>query len=100
MAWFGFRRFAVTGASMAPTFVAGDHLLVRHRRRRPEVGDVVVVADPRTGKAILKRVHHIGPDGIEVRGDNSAESTDGRHFGAVSVEAVLGTVVRRYRRAS
>ncbi len=98
MAWFGFRRYAVTGASMAPAFFAGDHLLIRRRSRWPEVGEVVVVADPRSGEPILKRVQQVGPDGIDVRGDNSAASTDSRHFGVLPHEAVLGTVIRRYRR--
>jgi signal peptidase I len=36
----------------------------------------------------------LGPDEYFVLGDNSAESTDSRHFGPVSREAIQGKVMR------
>ncbi len=93
------RRVVVEGASMAPTLMAGDRLLVR-RARPVTVGDVVVVADPRGGRVIVKRVSAVLGDDIVVRGDNPMASTDSRHFGPVSRKTLVGTVVRCYAPAT
>lgn len=102
-------RVAVSGLSMAPTLLPGDHLLVRPAktlRRR----DLVVVKDPdATGRWVVKRVaalpgQHVVVDGrtleagtgIVLLGDNAERSTDSRHYGAVPLDAVHGRVWYRY----
>ena len=65
----------VRGRSMAPTLLPGDRLLVL--RARPRVGDVVLAPDPRSPtRELVKRVASIGPEGVALRGDNAAASTD------------------------
>ena len=89
------RFVAVDGDSMRPALIPGDRVLVlRTGRYRP--GHVVALADPRTGRTIIKRV--VATDGGEVvvRGDNAAASTDSRTFGPVPRAAVLGRAVYRY----
>jgi nickel-type superoxide dismutase maturation protease len=90
------RRVVVEGDSMLPTLAPGDRLLV-WRGRRPPVGALVALADPRDpGRVLVKRVAAWGEEGAEVLGDNAAASTDSRHFGPVPPAALLGRVVRRY----
>ena len=90
------RRVEVTGDSMRPALLPGDRLLVWRWGRR-QVGDMLALRDPRTGRLIVKRVHGRSPGGaLSVAGDNSHQSTDSRHFGPVSPKAVVGRVVYRY----
>jgi signal peptidase I len=79
---------------MEPTFHAGDRLTALRRWRRVRVGDVVVLRDPRDrGRWILKRcVARVGRS-LEVRGDNSAASTDSREFGPVRDRDVIYLVL-------
>ncbi|HVA73945.1 MAG TPA: nickel-type superoxide dismutase maturation protease [Acidimicrobiales bacterium] len=90
------RRLEVVGDSMLPSFEAGDRLLaVRAGRIRP--GDVVAVPDPgQEGRLLVKRVHSVSRDSLEVRGDNDSASTDSRTFGPVRRSAVVGKIVYRY----
>ena len=103
------RRFEVTGASMEPTYVAGDRLLVLVRGRKPRVGDVVVFVDPRQSvdtdptegavdtREMVKRVTAVHADGsVAVAGDNPQESTDSRSFGPVPAKLLRGRVLRTY----
>jgi nickel-type superoxide dismutase maturation protease len=92
----GLARVAVEGLSMAPTLLPGDRLVVRTGGAvRP--GDLVAVVDPRTADRLLvKRVRTVGPDGIDVRGDDPAASTDSRTFGPVRIDGLRGRVVYRY----
>lgn len=91
-----FFRVVVVGDSMRPALEPGDRLLV-HRRARVAPGDVVAVADPRQpGRVLVKRVAAVTPEGVHVRGDNAAATTDSRVFGAVSPAAVQGRAVYRY----
>jgi nickel-type superoxide dismutase maturation protease len=93
------RRVEVHGDSMRPTYRPGDRLLVMRRvpGRPVRAGAVVAVRDPRVaGRVLVKRVEAWTGDGVWVRGDNEAASTDSRHFGALPPDRVLGTVVRRY----
>ncbi|MDQ1403043.1 MAG: hypothetical protein QOG03_1359 [Actinomycetota bacterium] len=83
---------------MEPSLQAGDRLLVV-RRLRPRSGDVVAVRDPRQPqRTLLKRVSAVdgGTGRITVVGDNPAESTDSRVFGAVDRELYVGRAVYRY----
>lgn len=102
-------RVAVKGLSMAPTLMPGDHLLVRPARRLRR-RDLVVVADPdAAGRWVVKRVVAlpgeavvvegrtlVAGDGIVLLGDNAAQSTDSRAYGAVSLDDVHGRVWYRY----
>ena len=92
------RRVAVTGGSMRPVLQPGDHLLVL-AAGRPRVGDLVVVRAP-TGRQVVKRLTATGPAGVEVRGDNTAASTDSRSWGPLPPAALRGRVVYRYAPAS
>ncbi len=97
------RRVEVVGGSMAPTFVAGDRLVVLCRPfgppARPAVGDVVAVCDPRdAARTLVKRVAAVDDDtgALDLRGDDPGASTDSRDFGPVPTDAVVGRVVYRY----
>jgi nickel-type superoxide dismutase maturation protease len=94
------RRVIVEGRSMEPALAPGDRLVVvRAMRLRP--GDVVAVRDPRYPRRLLvKRVSSAAFDEIVVHGDNAAESTDSRAFGAISRRAVVGRVVHRYQQGA
>lgn len=89
-------RVEVKGLSMAPTLLPGDRLLVlKTRRVRP--GDLVVVRDPREpSRQVVKRVTATTPNGIEIRGDNPAASTDSRTYGSVPRTLIVGRALSRY----
>lgn len=104
------RRVEVTGDSMAPVLLPGDRLLAI-RVQLYEVGDIVVVPDPRTDDRVLVkrvaalpggRVHsggvtlQAGPGEVIVLGDNAQESTDSRVLGPLRVDDLLGRCVYRY----
>jgi nickel-type superoxide dismutase maturation protease len=94
-------RGAVGGTSMAPGLIPGDWLILdpdAYRRRSPAPRELVVVRDPREpGQLLVKRVAAVEPGGaLALLGDNPAESTDSRSFGAVPPSAVLGRPWIRY----
>ena len=95
------RRFCVENVSMLPTLEPGEEVLVNlgaYRKSPPRVGDIVV-ATPRAcpGLRAIKRVGEVLPDGrIILLGDNPAQSTDSRAFGAVASEEILGRVTCRF----
>ncbi len=94
------RRIVVKGSSMTPVVDPGDHLLVdtgTAARAAVGVGDVVVSAHPYVRDLlVVKRVIRIDEaDRLFLRGENSAESTDSRSYGAVSRETLFGAVVCR-----
>ncbi|MDQ3538867.1 MAG: S26 family signal peptidase, partial [Actinomycetota bacterium] len=99
-------RVAVKGVSMAPTLLPGDRLLVRPVRRLRR-GELVVVRDPaEPDRWVVKRVAALpgervlvdgrwlsaGGAGLVVLGDNAAQSTDSRQYGAVPLRGVHGRV--------
>ncbi len=98
-------RVEVAGSSMEPTLRHGDWLVATRRGGRGR-GAVVVVADPRTGLDLVKRIaaapgdvvngRPLGPNEYLVTGDNSAASTDGRTFGTVRALDIEGVVRFRY----
>lgn len=95
------RRFRVTGASMLPLLKPGDEVLIdprAYRRQRPLVGDIVVLFHPQEPEQkIIKRVVEVCVDGrYRVQGDNTAASTDSRHFGLVGEELIIGRVTGRF----
>ena len=87
---------------MLPTYEPGDRLLVLRVGRRPRIGDVVVVVDPRTfgtdnEREVVKRVTDVFDDwSLEVVGDNMVASTDSRTYGPVPKSHVRGRVLRKY----
>jgi signal peptidase I len=98
-------RVEVSGVSMQPTLQPGDWLVATRAGRRRR-GSVVVVADPRTGRDLVKRIVAVAgdpsADGVLpddrflVAGDNTLGSTDSRAFGAVAGSAIEGVVRFRY----
>ena len=93
----GVRHVVVTGSSMHPTLRAGDRLLLLAAPGRPRPGQLALARDPRSPeRELLKRVHAVASDGIDLRGDNPAASTDSRAFGHVPTRAVRTYVAWRY----
>lgn len=74
---------------MHPTLHEGD--LVIGWTRRLQVGSVVVATHG--DREIVKRIERIDNDAVYVVGDNSAESTDSRHYGNLKRSAILGTIM-------
>jgi nickel-type superoxide dismutase maturation protease len=86
----------VRGSSMLPTLRAGDRLVVIRLHRPPRPGEIVLAADPREGRReVVKRVARVDVDGVDLRGDNVAASTDGRVFGRVPTRVVRWRVALR-----
>jgi len=94
--FFAGRRqaFLVEGNSMLPTLKSGDAVLV-DEKATVKIGDLVLAEHPyRSSVKIVKRVAEIEAEsGYVLSGDNPAESTDSRAFGAVSIESIIGRVV-------
>lgn len=116
-----FRIVVTDGASMEPSYTAGNILLIRKTDQMPEVGDEVVIKLD-NGSLVLKRVAYLPgddvtkdgyeaywaayndheeriPDGyVYVLGDNLEESTDSRDrsFGIVPTEQIWGTPVFKF----
>lgn len=95
----GLDAVEVDGASMAPTLLPGERLLVEawtFRGRGPRAGELVVAADPRAAeRELVKRVASVTGGQVALRGDAMA-STDSRIFGSVAVEEVRWRVAFRY----
>jgi nickel-type superoxide dismutase maturation protease len=90
------RRVKVAGLSMAPALLPGDRVLVL-RVRRPRVGEVVALPDPRLASRVLvKRVAAVDGSRLTLLGDNPGQSTDSRTFGPVDRADIHGRVVYRY----
>lgn len=91
------RHALVAGPSMLPTLAPGDRLVLIRTHRNPRVGQLVMVGDPRAPhRALLKRVHAVDGDAVDVRGDNAAASTDSRAFGTLPAAAVDACLAWRY----
>lgn len=90
----------VVGDSMAPALRPGDLVVAErltYRLRTPRNGEIVVVADPRgPSRELIKRVVAVGAEGVELRGEDPARSTDSRTFGRVPASAVRWRAVARY----
>lgn len=104
------KRVVVRGPSMLPVLSDGQKLLVHmgaYRRRAPRRGEVVLVQHPEHTFKIVKRVvavpgetyagRRLAEDEYVVRGDNRGASTDGRRFGPLPRDALLGRVLFSYR---
>lgn len=81
---------------MNPTLKDGEVVLV-DKEAKIEVGDIVVAKHPfEQDSEIVKRVERINERGhYFLVGDNVEESSDSRHFGAVTREYIKGKVVAR-----
>lgn len=94
-------RVRITGPSMEPVLRDGDRVLVNrlaYLLRHPQPGEVVLArVDVVPGGVTVKRIAALEGSGhLMLLGDNQAQSTDSRHFGAVPPRAVLGRVWYRY----
>ena len=81
---------------MNPTLRDGEVVLV-DREAEIEVGDIVVAKHPiEQISEVVKRVERINERGhYFLVGDNPDDSTDSRHYGAVTREYIRGKVVAR-----
>ena len=86
---------------MFPLLKPGDEVLIdpnAYRRHSPQPGDIVISQHPyQASLRIVKRVKSVTADGrYHLEGDNPAESTDSRTFGAIASENILGRVICRF----
>lgn len=89
-------KYIVEGNSMSPLLKDGDKVLV-DRNAEINVGDIVIAKHPlERNSEIMKRVERINDHGhYFLVGDNLADSTDSRDYGAVAKEYIKGKVVGR-----
>ncbi|HKP69753.1 MAG TPA: nickel-type superoxide dismutase maturation protease [Pyrinomonadaceae bacterium] len=89
-------KYICEGTSMNPTLKDGEVVLV-DRNAEIEVGDIVVAKQPvEQNSEVVKRVQRINERGhYFLIGDNPDDSTDSRHYGAVTREYIKGKVVAR-----
>lgn len=94
------RRFRVVENSMLPAFRDGDEVLVvplGWEKRPFSPGDVIIAHHPLKDMRMIKRVDAILADGrLFLLGDNRAESSDSRAFGAISLKLVIGRVTCKF----
>lgn len=93
-----YRRFRVTGESMAPLLIPGQEVLLDPRafhQQLPQPDDIVVAEHPhQPGFRILKRVEFVEADGrCYLKGDNAIASTDSRQFGLIATDRLYGKVL-------
>ncbi len=86
------QRFSVKGESMEPVLKETEDVLIRKYKKgeRAHAGDIVIVAHPKRDIHIVKVIHAIRDDRIELRGVNADKSIDSRHFGAIEEIRILG----------
>ncbi len=97
LVFLGYRhKYICEGKSMNPTLKDGEVVLV-DREAEIKIGDIVVVKHPfEQNSEVVKRVERIDERGhYFLVGDNSEDSNDSRHFGAVAREFIKGKVVAR-----
>ncbi len=63
----------------------------------PEKDTIIIFRNPLDQKEILvKKIHKVSPNGVEVRGINQENSLDSRKFGYVSKINIIGLVENRF----
>ena len=98
--------YAIPSASMAPTLLAGDHIIVIPYRGAPQRGDVIVFRAPvPAGEMMVKRIAGTPGDVVEagagrtvivpsgcyfVIGDNREDSFDSRNWGVLPRDLIVG----------
>jgi nickel-type superoxide dismutase maturation protease len=92
------KPFLVEGNSMLPALKAGDAVLINPQKTVAE-GDIVLANHPyKKSVKILKRVKNFTEKGdLYLVGDNAAESTDSRTFGAVPLKYLIGKATCRLK---
>jgi len=83
--------FRVEGDSMLPALRDGDLVLINPHADF-EIGDIVLARHPfKQSVKIIKRIAEILPgERYILLGDNPAESSDSRQFGAIAAKDILG----------
>lgn len=93
--------FLVEGDSMLPTLKSGDYVMIDPYAAAADLkcGDIALARHPfKQSVRIIKRVREISAEGkYYLVGDNAAESTDSRSFGAISPADILGKAVCRLK---
>ena len=86
--------FVVKEQSMEPLFQEGNFVLVNKMSYlffKPKVGHVVVIRHPqKPNLLLLKRIVKERNGMYFMKGDNASKSTDGRHFGWIGKEYIVG----------
>ena len=81
---------------MAPTLIPGDRILIRPSSADdplPIIDSIVVAWHPdRAGTRMIKRLTGFSQGRLLLHGDNPAESSDSRQFGALERRHLIGVV--------
>lgn len=85
--------YKVRDNSMLPAIHDGDYVIAIGWCGGVRQGDIVVLTHPTGSMMLVKRVEAVDRDSVYVVGDNTEESVDSRHFGAVKKKALAGKVV-------
>ena len=88
----------IRGDSMSPAFHDGERVFALrffYIFFSPAVDDVVIAADPRDGKFLIKRITAINTTGVFLSGDNPVHSTDSRSFGMIVRSALIAKVISK-----
>ena len=75
---------------MLPRLVPG-RIVLACGFSRLRIGDVVILLHD--GLEKIKRIDHVEGDKLYVLGDNGADSTDSRQFGAIDRQYVIARVI-------
>ena len=84
---------------MEPTYFADDWLLVLWGGAYSNGQVVLVERENQPGVFLIKRVLREVEGKYWVEGDNKAESTDSRQWGAIADQEIVGRVLFRYQKA-
>ncbi|PLS81762.1 hypothetical protein CYG49_01290, partial [Candidatus Saccharibacteria bacterium] len=79
----------VVGDSMLPTLLPG-HIVIAKKNKKPQIGAIVIAMI--SDREVIKRVASHSDRGYILLGDNPADSTDSRMYGAVSEQHIFGVV--------
>lgn len=92
-----FRLVKIKGDSMWPDYRHNDYVAISRRRNNALLpGDDVICRHAEFG-LILKRIKHIGPNGMRLTGLNPLSAESGR-LGNIQRRAVVGRVVWHIKR--